>query len=45
VQLTETDNQAYFDKNKAREKVCAGWLTEQSKAVQTGFIGGCYRYC
>jgi ATP-binding cassette subfamily C protein CydD len=34
VQLTETDNQAYFDKNKAREKVCAGWLKEQSKAVR-----------
>ena len=34
VQLTETDNQAYFDKNKAREKACAGWLKEQSKAVR-----------
>ncbi|WP_243221583.1 thiol reductant ABC exporter subunit CydD [Methylobacter sp. S3L5C] len=34
MQLTETDNQAYFDKNKAREKVCAGWLKEQSKAVR-----------
>lgn len=34
VQLTETDNQAYFDKNKAREKTCAGWLKEQSKAVR-----------
>lgn len=34
VQLTETDNQAYFDKNKAREKTCAGWLKQQSKAVR-----------
>jgi ATP-binding cassette subfamily C protein CydD len=34
VQLTETANQAYFDKNKAREKTCAGWLKEQSKAVR-----------
>ncbi len=34
MQLTETDNQAYFDKNKAREKVCAGWLKEQSKFVR-----------
>jgi len=34
VQLTETDNQAYFDKNKAREKTCAGWLKQQSKAIR-----------
>jgi len=34
VQLTETDNQAYFDKNKVREKICAGWLKQQSKAVR-----------
>ncbi|MDP1771226.1 MAG: thiol reductant ABC exporter subunit CydD [Methylobacter sp.] len=34
MQLTETDNQAYFDKNKAREKTCAGWLKEQGKAVR-----------
>jgi ATP-binding cassette subfamily C protein CydD len=34
VQLSETDNQAYFDKNKAREKVCAHWLKGQSKAVR-----------
>ena len=34
MQLTETDNQAYFDKNKAREKTCAGWLKKQSKAVR-----------
>ena len=34
MQLTETDNQAYFDKNKVREKVCARWLKEQSKAVR-----------
>jgi ATP-binding cassette subfamily C protein CydD len=33
VQLKETDNQAYFDKSKAREKTCARWLKEQSKAV------------
>ncbi|MDD5322566.1 MAG: thiol reductant ABC exporter subunit CydD [Methylococcales bacterium] len=34
MQLTETANQAYFDKNKAREKTCADWLKEQSKAVR-----------
>ncbi len=34
MQLSETDNQAYFDKNKAREKVCARWLKEQSKTVR-----------
>ncbi|MGR9014175.1 MAG: ABC transporter ATP-binding protein/permease, partial [Gammaproteobacteria bacterium] len=34
MQLTETDNQAYFDKNKAREKTCAAWLKQQSKAVR-----------
>ncbi|MGZ8221091.1 MAG: thiol reductant ABC exporter subunit CydD [Methylobacter sp.] len=34
VQLTETDNQAYFDKNKAREKTCADWLKVQSKSVR-----------
>ena len=34
MQLTETDNQAYFDKNKVREKICAGWLKQQSKAVR-----------
>ncbi|MFZ2171997.1 MAG: ABC transporter transmembrane domain-containing protein, partial [Methylococcaceae bacterium] len=34
MQLIETDNQAYFDKNKAREKTCAGWLKKQSKAVR-----------
>lgn len=34
MQLIETDNQAYFDKNKAREKICAGWLKTQSKAVR-----------
>ncbi len=32
--LTETDNQAYFDKSKAREKTCAAWLKQQSKAVR-----------
>jgi ATP-binding cassette subfamily C protein CydD len=34
VQLTEADNQVYFDKNKAREKVCATWLKQQSKSVR-----------
>jgi len=34
VQLTKTDNQAYFDKSKAREKACAAWLKEQSKTVR-----------
>jgi len=34
VKLTETDNQAYFDKSKAREKTCADWLKEQSKTVR-----------
>jgi ATP-binding cassette subfamily C protein CydD len=33
VQLTEIDNQAYFDKHKGREKACAGWLKQQSQAV------------
>ncbi|MGZ5076748.1 MAG: thiol reductant ABC exporter subunit CydD [Methylobacter sp.] len=32
--VTETDNQAYFDKNKTREKTCAAWLKAQSKAVR-----------
>ncbi|MFI3157410.1 MAG: thiol reductant ABC exporter subunit CydD [Methylococcaceae bacterium] len=34
MQLTETNNQAYFDKNQARQKTCAAWLKEQSKAVR-----------
>lgn len=34
MQLTEADNQVYFDKNKAREKVCATWLKQQSKSVR-----------
>lgn len=34
MHLTETDNQAYFDKTKAREKTCAVWLKGQSKAVR-----------
>ena len=38
MQLTETDNQAYFDKSKAREKVCARWLKNQSKAVRKPII-------
>jgi len=29
------DDQSYFDNNKAREKVCAGWLKEQGKTVRT----------
>ena len=28
------DDQRYFDKNKAREKICAGWLKEQGKSVR-----------
>ena len=39
MQLTETDNQAYFDKNKAREKICAAWLKEQSKSVRKPILG------
>ena len=38
MQLTETDNQAYFDKNKAREKICAAWLKEQSKSVRKSIV-------
>ena len=38
MQLTETDNQTYFDKNKVREKICAGWLKEQSKAVRKSIL-------
>ena len=34
MQLTEPDNQAYFDKNKAREKTCAVWLKEKRKAIR-----------
>ncbi|WP_340122081.1 thiol reductant ABC exporter subunit CydD [Methylobacter svalbardensis] len=34
MQLTETGNQSYFDKNKAREKTCAVWLKAQGKAVR-----------
>jgi ATP-binding cassette subfamily C protein CydD len=34
VQLTEIDNQSAFDKNKAREKICACWLKEQGKSVR-----------
>ena len=39
MQLTETDNQAYFDKNKAREKISAAWLKEQSKSVRKPILG------
>ena len=35
MRLTELDNQAFFDKNKAREKVCAGWLKTLAKTVRT----------
>ncbi|MCK9634795.1 MAG: thiol reductant ABC exporter subunit CydD [Methylobacter tundripaludum] len=34
MQLTETENQAYFDKHKTREKACAAWLKQQGKAVR-----------
>ncbi|MCK9620304.1 MAG: thiol reductant ABC exporter subunit CydD [Methylobacter sp.] len=34
MKLKETDNQAYFDKSKAREKNCADWLKTQRKAVR-----------
>ncbi len=34
MQLTETDNQTFFDEHKHREKICAGWLKEQSKTVR-----------
>jgi len=34
MQLTETDNQRFFDERKLREKRCAGWLKEQSKSVR-----------
>jgi ATP-binding cassette subfamily C protein CydD len=34
MQLTETDNQTFFDERKHREKACAGWLKEQSKSVR-----------
>ena len=34
VHLTESDNQSYFDKNKAREKTCAVWLKAQTKIVK-----------
>jgi len=33
MQLTETDNQSFFDEHKQREKICASWLKEQSKTV------------
>jgi len=34
MQLTETDNQSFFDEHKQREKICASWLKEQSKTVR-----------
>ena len=48
MHLTESDNQTYFDKNKAREKICAVWLKAQAKtakkwlylAVSAGVING-----
>ncbi|MGZ4980087.1 MAG: thiol reductant ABC exporter subunit CydD [Methylobacter sp.] len=34
MKLTKTDNQAYFDRSKAREKTCAVRLKEQSRTVR-----------
>ncbi len=34
MQLTETDNQSFFDEHKQREKICASWLKKQSKTVR-----------
>ncbi len=34
VQLSETDNQDYFDQSNAREKYCTLWLRAQSKTVR-----------
>ncbi|MCX7081966.1 MAG: thiol reductant ABC exporter subunit CydD [Methylococcales bacterium] len=34
MQLTETDNQTFFDERKHREKICASWLKKQSKTVR-----------
>jgi ATP-binding cassette, subfamily C, bacterial CydD len=33
MNLTEADNQSFFDERKQREKACAGWLKEQGKTV------------
>ena len=33
MNLTEADNQSFFDERKYREKACASWLKEQSKVV------------
>lgn len=33
MNLTEADNQGFFDERKYREKACASWLKEQSKVV------------
>jgi ATP-binding cassette, subfamily C, bacterial CydD len=38
VQPTESENQVYFDNNKNREKVCAAWLKQQSKAVRKSLL-------
>jgi ATP-binding cassette, subfamily C, bacterial CydD len=35
MQLTETDNQTFFDESKHRERICATWLKEQSKTVRS----------
>ena len=34
MQSTKTENQVFFDKSKTREKACAAWLKNQSKAVR-----------
>ncbi len=33
MNLTEADNQSFFDERKYREKACASWLKEQSTVV------------
>lgn len=38
VPLTESANQIYFDKNKAREKICAVWLKSQAKTVRKSVL-------
>jgi len=34
VRITETENQRFFDKNKAREQACTAWLKAQSKTFK-----------
>ncbi|MEI8209872.1 MAG: hypothetical protein WCG16_11745, partial [Methylococcales bacterium] len=38
MQSTKNENQVYFDNNKTREKACAAWLKQQSKAVQKALL-------